>query len=102
MTSLSPIAASLSTARLAATARPALAQAAVTSAAPVAAASPAKAAVAVRDDAGSTGSLIRTASDQLDQFDRVMEKLRSSMAAGAVTYGGAPSIGQGRIIDRLA
>ncbi len=53
--------------------------------------------------AESTGSLIRTASEQLDQFDRVMEKLRTSMAAGTVTYGGRPSVGQsGQIVDRLA
>ncbi|KQN93806.1 hypothetical protein ASE95_02510 [Sphingomonas sp. Leaf231] len=50
----------------------------------------------------STGSLIRTAGEQLDQFDRVMEKLRSSMGGGALTYGGAPSMGQGQIVDRLA
>jgi hypothetical protein len=52
--------------------------------------------------AASTGSLIRTASEQLDQFDRVMEKLRAGMAAGAVTYGGGAPAGQtGQIVDRL-
>lgn len=88
MTSLSPIASSLSMARQMSVARSAPA--------------PAAPAVATDKGAGSTGSLIRTASEQLDQFDRVMEKLRSNMAAGAVTYGGAPAMGQGRIVDRLA
>lgn len=96
MTSLSPIASSFSMARQMSVARSAPAPA--TPAAPVAATP----AVATDKGAGSTGSLIRTASEQLDQFDRVMEKLRSNMAAGAVTYGGAPAMGQGRIVDRLA
>jgi hypothetical protein len=52
--------------------------------------------------AASTGSLIRTASEQLDQFDRVMEKLRANMAPGTVTYGRTSSVGQtGQIVDRL-
>lgn len=93
MTSLSPIASSFSMARQMSVARSAPAPAAPVAATP---------AVAADKGAGSTGSLIRTASDQLDQFDRVMEKLRSNMAAGAVTYGGAPAMGQGRIVDRLA
>ncbi|WP_294197391.1 hypothetical protein [uncultured Sphingomonas sp.] len=93
MTSLSPIASSLSMARQMSVARSAPAPAAPVAATP---------AVATDKGAGSTGSLIRTASEQLDQFDRVMEKLRSNMAAGAVTYGGAPAMGQGRIVDRLA
>ncbi|WP_341209800.1 hypothetical protein [uncultured Sphingomonas sp.] len=97
MSSLSPIASPLPSVRSMPIARP--------QAAPVAqvtVATPAKsAATAPADD--STGSLIRTASDQLDQFDRVMEKLRNSMSAGAVTYGGRPSVGQsGQIVDRLA
>jgi hypothetical protein len=98
VTSLSPIASSVSAARLAAPARAGVVQA---PAAPVAAA-PKVAATTQDPSTRSTGNLMRTASEQLDQFDRVMEKLRSSMAAGAVTYGGAPSMGQGQIVDRLA
>jgi hypothetical protein len=99
VTSLSPIASSVSAARLAAPARAVVVQPPAT---PVAAPPARVAAVAPDASTRSTGSLIRTAGEQLDQFDRVMEKLRSSMAAGAVTYGGAPAIGQGRIVDRLA
>ena len=99
MSSLSPIANSPSNVRLMAAARPAAAQVV---AAPVTPAAPATPVAVVRDGGSSTSSLIRTASEQLDQFDRVMEKLRSSMAAGALTYGGSPSIAQGRIVDRLA
>ena len=50
----------------------------------------------------STGSLIRTAGEHLDQFDRVMEKLRANMAPGAVTYGRTGSLApSGQIVDRL-
>ena len=50
----------------------------------------------------STGNLMRTASEQLDQFDRVLEKLRASMGAGA-TYGRGPVAGStGLVVDRLA
>jgi len=98
VTSLSPIASSMSVARPVAPAGATVVQAPTT---PVAAT--AKVAAPAQDaSTRSTGSLMRTASEQLDQFDRVMEKLRSSMAAGAVTYGGGPSMGQGQIIDRLA
>lgn len=97
MSSLSPIASPLPSVRPMPIAR--------AQAAPVAqvsvATSPKPALPAITDE--STGSLIRTASEQLDQFDRVMEKLRNSMSAGAVTYGGRPGIGQtGQIVDRLA
>ncbi len=52
--------------------------------------------------AASTGSLIRTAGEHLDQFDRVMEKLRANMAPGAVTYGRTGSLApSGQIVDRL-
>ena len=97
MTSLSPIASPLPSVRSMPVAR-----AQAVPATQVAVATPAKpVATAPADE--STGSLIRTASEQLDQFDRVMEKLRNSMSAGAVTYGGRPSIGQtGQIVDRLA
>lgn len=44
---------------------------------------------------------MRTASDQLDQFDRVLEKLRANMGAGA-TYGRAASGPTGVVVDRLA
>ncbi len=92
VTSLSPIAGSLPPVRANA-ARPAVV------ATPVAVAAP-----AIREEpgAGSTGSLIRTASEQLDQFDRVMEKLRAGMGGGALTYGGMPAREQGQIVDRLA
>ncbi len=79
-----------------------IARAQAASVAQVAVATPARPATTVLADE-STGSLIRTASEQLDQFDRVMEKLRNSMSSGAVTYGGRPSVGQsGQIVDRLA
>lgn len=97
MTSLSPIASPLPSVRPMPIAR---AQAAPV--AQVAVATPAKSVTTAPTDE-STGSLIRTASEQLDQFDRVMEKLRDSMSAGAATYGGRPSVGQsGQIVDRLA
>lgn len=66
--------------------------------------SPPTATVAVRreEPVASTGSLIRTAGEQLDQFDRVMEKLRANMAPGAVTYGRTGSLApSGQIVDRL-
>lgn len=57
----------------------------------------------------STGSLMRTASEQLDQFDRVLDKLRASLSAGSgygATYGttgAAPMTGgSGLVVDRLA
>ncbi|MEH3104884.1 MAG: hypothetical protein PGN12_13390 [Sphingomonas phyllosphaerae] len=94
MTSLSPLAGAGSTIRSLPIARPAAAPATpATAVVPVAAKEP---------GSTSTGSLIRTASEQLDQFDRVMEKLKAGMAAGAVTYGGGPPAGQtGQIVDRL-
>ena len=94
MTSVSPIAGtssilrSMQAARAAAAAEPA----------------PPTATVAVRreEPVASTGSLIRTAGEQLDQFDRVMEKLRANMAPGAVTYGRTGSLANsGQIVDRL-
>ncbi|MBB3694771.1 hypothetical protein [Sphingomonas sp. BK580] len=51
--------------------------------------------------AGSTGSLIRRAGAQLDQFDRVLDKLRASLGNGA-TYGGAAPGSSGMVVDRLA
>ena len=57
---------------------------------------------------GSTGSLMRTASEQLDQFDRVLDKLRASLSAGS-GYGAARAgmgtgtgTGSGLVVDRLA
>ncbi|MFK3889944.1 hypothetical protein [Sphingomonas sp. NPDC079357] len=95
MNSLSPLASPLSTMRSVTAARPA----ALAVAAPVAAPD---ATPRAEPSATSTGSLIRTAGEQLDQFDRVMEKLRASMNASAVTYGGNPALGQtGQIVDRL-
>lgn len=47
------------------------------------------------------GNLMRTANDQLDQFDRVLEKLRANFAGGA-TYGAAAVARTGLVVDRLA
>jgi hypothetical protein len=52
-------------------------------------------------EAGSTGSLIRRAGAQLDQFDRVLDKLRASLGGGA-TYGGQAPGSSGLVVDRLA
>jgi len=96
VTSVSPIAGTSSILRSMQAARAAVAPESPSAATPVA---------PVRREepvAASTGSLIRTAGEQLDQFDRVMEKLRANMAPGAVTYGRTSSIGQtGQIVDRL-
>jgi hypothetical protein len=51
--------------------------------------------------AGSTGSLIRRAGAQLDQFDRVLDTLRASLGGGA-TYGSPAPGSSGMVIDRLA
>jgi len=95
VTSFPSIAGAIPPTRSVAVARPAVPAGAAAPAAPVPTSRDA-------DGAGSTSSLIRAAGEQLDQFDRVMEKLRSGMAGGAVTYGGAPAAAQGRIVDRLA
>ncbi|MBW6531783.1 hypothetical protein KZ820_13645 [Sphingomonas sp. RRHST34] len=50
---------------------------------------------------GSTGSLMRRADAQLDQFDRVLDKLRSSLGSGA-TYGSLTPGSSGMVVDRLA
>lgn len=47
------------------------------------------------------GNLMRTANDQLDQFDRVLEKLRANFAGGA-TYGAPAAARTGLVVDRLA
>lgn len=52
-------------------------------------------------EAGSTGSLIRRAGAQLDQFDRVLDKLRVSLGGGA-TYGSPAPGSSGMVVDRLA
>lgn len=52
-------------------------------------------------EAGSTGSLIRRAGAQLDQFDRVLDKLRASLGGGA-TYGSPAPGSSGMVVDRLA
>lgn len=54
-----------------------------------------------RPAGSSNGSLMRTASEQLDQFDRVLEKLRANMGAGA-TYGRTSAAPSGVMVDRLA
>ncbi|MHC9419665.1 hypothetical protein ACYZX9_13830 [Sphingomonas citri] len=51
--------------------------------------------------AGSTGSLIRRAGAQLDQFDRVLDTLRASLGGGA-TYGSPAPGSSGMVVDRLA
>jgi hypothetical protein len=50
---------------------------------------------------GSTGSLIRRAGAQLDQFDRVLDTLRASLGSGA-TYGSPAPGSSGMVVDRLA
>lgn len=52
-------------------------------------------------EAGTTGSLIRRAGAQLDQFDRVLDNLRASLGGGA-TYGGLAPGSSGMVVDRLA
>lgn len=52
-------------------------------------------------DAGSTGSLMRRADAQLDQFDRVLNTLRASLGSGA-TYGSPAPGSSGLVVDRLA
>ncbi|MBY9064987.1 hypothetical protein K7957_18795 [Sphingomonas yunnanensis] len=49
---------------------------------------------------GSTGSLMRRADAQLDQFDRVLDKLRASL--GGATYGSPAPGSSGMVVDRLA
>jgi len=52
-------------------------------------------------EAGSTGSLMRRADAQLDQFDRVLDRLRASLGNGT-TYGSPAPGSSGMVVDRLA
>lgn len=122
MTALTPL---LSSSSLAPTAAPTTRAAVPAAAAPVAAPAPdrtigarvdsqvssgalsADAGASLKDffgetgEAGSTGSLIRRAGAQLDQFDRVLDRLRASLGSGA-TYGSPAPGSSGMVVDRLA